>query len=251
MNILMIGNSFSVDVSTYVHQINKDINIYVLYIGGCPIKRHYQNLLSEEKAYEFYVNGSRTPFMWCSLQDGLNYTKYDYITFQQVSSDSGDINSYFPELNLLMEGVRKYSDAQFILHMTWAYAKTHSHEKYGSNPLNQEMMNKDVIETYEKVSDKVNIPYLIPTGRAIAEARIIFGDDLTRDGYHLNERGRTLSGYLLAYYFSGQNIDVSKFKPTGKTYDDITGPIDEKELPVLQDIAKKVLQSNKGHNLNG
>ena len=50
MNILMIGNSFSVDVSTYVHQIaeaaGKEINIYVLYIGGCPIKRHYENILS-------------------------------------------------------------------------------------------------------------------------------------------------------------------------------------------------------------
>ena len=251
MNILMIGNSFSVDVSTYVHSIAEDINIYVLYIGGCSIKRHYQNLLSEEKAYEFYVNGSRNPLMWCSLQDGLKFAKYDYITFQQVSSDSGDYNTYFPELNLLMDGVRRYSDAKFILHMTWSYAKTHSHEKYGSNPLNQEMMSKDIFETYEKVSKRINIPFIIPTGKTIYEARKIYGDDLTRDGYHLNERGRTVSGYLLAYYFLGLDIDVSKFRPTGKTYDDVTEAVDEKELTILQDIAKKVLLCNKGHNLNG
>ena len=75
MKILCVGNSFSVDVSTYVHQIakaaGKDIDIYVLYIGGCPINLHYKNLLSGEKAYEFYKNGERNPIMWCSIQEGL------------------------------------------------------------------------------------------------------------------------------------------------------------------------------------
>ena len=58
MNILCVGNSFAVDVSTYVHQIAKsndlDINICVLYIGGCPIDLHWKNFLSKEKAYDFY-----------------------------------------------------------------------------------------------------------------------------------------------------------------------------------------------------
>ena len=151
MNILLVGNSFSVDVSTYVHQIaeasNKQIDIYVLYIGGCPIDLHYKNLQSGEKAYEFYKNGSKTPLMWCSIQEGLSYQKWDYISFQQRSPDSGNEATFYPELPLLMEGIRKFSNAKYLLHMTWSYAKNHSHEKYGSNPLDQETMDLDIFKT--------------------------------------------------------------------------------------------------------
>ena len=255
MKILCIGNSFSVDVSTYVHQIaksaGKDIEIYVLHIGGCPIDLHYKNLLSGEKAYEFYKNGSKTPLMWCSIQEGLSFDKWDYITFQQRSYDSGNPDTFFPKLPLLMEGVRKYSDAKFLLHMTWSYAKDYSHDKYGSNPLDQESMDKDIFRAYDVVSSKISIPYVIPTGKAIKEARNTYGDILNRDGFHLNEMGRTLSGYLWAYYLLGTDIDTSSFRPTGYSYDDVTNPVKEKDLVTLQEIARKIIKENKGHNLNG
>ena len=255
MKILCVGNSFAVDASTYVHQIaqtaGEDLEIYVLYIPGCPIDLHYKNILSGEKAYEFYHNGERTPLMWCSIIEGLTYTKYDYITFQQRSGDSVDEKTFFPELTLLMKEIRKYSDAKYLLHMTWSYAKSFSHDRYGSNPMNQEGMDRDIFLTYEQVSKKTGIPFVIPTGKAIREARKIFGDDLNRDGYHLNERGRTLAGYLWAYYFLGLDIKPVNFKPSGKSYDDITPPVDEKELTILSDIAKKVIKENKGGNLRG
>ena len=63
------------------------INIYVLYIPGCPINLHYKNILSKEKAYEFYRNGEKTPLMWCSIIEGLEYTKYDYSGFSAKTSD--------------------------------------------------------------------------------------------------------------------------------------------------------------------
>lgn len=254
MKVLCVGNSFSVDVSTYIHQIaeaaGKDLDIYVLHIPGCPIDLHYKKLISGEKAYEFFKNGSRTPLFYSSLLEGLLYEKWDYVTFQQRSNDSGNEDSFFPELPLLMEGIRKHTDAQFLLHMTWSYGKYYSHEKYGSNPLDQEAMDKDIFHAYDVVSKKVNIPYVIPTGKAIKEARIIFGDNLNRDGFHLNEMGRTLGGYLWCYYLLGLDIDPSSFRPTGYTYDEVTPPVEEKDLKTLMDIAKKVLLDNKGRNLH-
>ena len=254
MNILCVGNSFAVDASTYVHQIaksiGKDINIHVLYIGGCPIDLHWKNFLSKEKAYEFYINGNRAPTLWCDIFEGLNYKKYDYITFQQRSGDSVDADTFFPELIKLMEGIRGYSNATYLLHKTWSYAKEFSHERYGSNPMDQNAMDRDIKEAYIKVSERSGIPYIIPSGEAIRLAREVFGDNLTRDGYHLNERGRTLVGILWVIYLLGlKDINLSNFHPSGYSFSDSVGPIDEKELDVLKEIAFKAIQNNKGYNL--
>lgn len=79
MKILCVGNSFAVDASTYVHQIAKksgfDIDIHVLYIPGCPIDKHWRLYNTKGKEYEFYVNGSKTPLMYCDIFEGLKYTK--------------------------------------------------------------------------------------------------------------------------------------------------------------------------------
>lgn len=254
MNILCVGNSFAVDASTYVHQIataiGEDINIHVLYIPGCPIDLHYKNYLSKDKAYEFYINGNKTPAMYCDIFEGLKYTKYDYITFQQRSGDSVDASTFFPELTLLMEGIRKYSDATYLLHKTWSYAKTFSHERYGSNPMDQDAMDSDIKSAYIEVSKRSDIPYIIPSGEAIKLARNKYGDYLTRDGYHLNERGRTLVGILwVMYLLKKDNIDLSNFNPSGYTYDDITPPVSSSEINELVEIAKEALKNNEGYNL--
>ena len=254
MNILCVGNSFAVDASTYVHQIaesiGKDINIHVLYIGGCPVDLHWKNFLSKEKAYEFYINGNRTPTLWCDIFEGLNYKKYDYITFQQRSGDSVDADTFFPELTKLIEGIRGYSDATYLLHKTWSYAKEFSHERYGSNPMDQDAMDRDIKDAYIKVSERSGIPYIIPSGEAIRLAREVFGDNLTRDGYHLNERGRTLVGILwVIYLLRLKDIDLSNFHPSGHSYDDVTPPVSDDEIKVLKEIASKAIQNNKGYNL--
>ena len=65
MQILSIGNSFSSDATRYLHRIAKaagdDITTVNLYIGGCPLSRHYRNMLSKEKEAVFeyfnYSNG--------------------------------------------------------------------------------------------------------------------------------------------------------------------------------------------------
>jgi len=74
MNILSIGNSFSQDAQRYLHRIARadGVDLYTcnLYIGGCPLSRHYQNMLADSRAYELEVNGERTGF-FVSIKEAL------------------------------------------------------------------------------------------------------------------------------------------------------------------------------------
>ena len=57
-------------------------------------------------------------------------------------------------------------------------------------------------------------------------------------------------GILWVYYLSGRtDLDLSKFTPSGYTYDDITPPVSQDEIKELMEIAKQALKNNKGHNL--
>ena len=254
MKVLCVANSFAVDASTHIHQIaefiGEDIDIHVLYIGGCPIDLHWKNYLSKEKAYEFYINGSRTATMWCDIIEGLEYTKYDYISFQQRSGDSGDAETFFPELNILSEEISKKYGGIHLLHKTWSYAKDYQHSKYGSNPLDQDAMDRDIENAYKEASRKSGIKYIVPSGEAIKLARKHYGDRLNRDGYHLNELGRLLAGIVWVMFLTGKtDLNLNGFVPRGHTYDDETPGVDPKELPVLVEIAKQAIKNNKGYNL--
>ena len=48
MRILAIGNSYSQDATRYLHQIARRggvaLNVSNLYIGGCPLSRHFKNM---------------------------------------------------------------------------------------------------------------------------------------------------------------------------------------------------------------
>ena len=87
MRILAIGNSFSQDASRYLSQAARrsglNIEVANIMIGGCPLERHYRNMLSGEKAYMLEYNGSYTGFN-VSLTEALLTAHWDVITVQQV-----------------------------------------------------------------------------------------------------------------------------------------------------------------------
>ena len=64
MKVLAIGNSFSNDAMRYLHGIAKadgvDMKTVNLFIGGCPLSRHYANIHNDAADYDFEFNGVRT-----------------------------------------------------------------------------------------------------------------------------------------------------------------------------------------------
>ena len=102
--VLAIGNSFSEDATHFLHQIfesggieNEVIN---LYIGGCSLERHWQNIENGCGEYQYQMNGVKTD-RYVSIQEVLSENQFDVIVTHQVSGDSGWENTYEPFLGLI------------------------------------------------------------------------------------------------------------------------------------------------------
>lgn len=77
---------------------------------------------------------------------------WDYITFQQVSQDSGRPETYEPYLGNLLDyvkGIVTNNNVKFGLHQTWAYAKNSTHGGFANYGNNQQTM-------YQAIVDAVN-----------------------------------------------------------------------------------------------
>ena len=110
MKILSIGNSFSQDAQAYLHDaalsLGLDLECLNLYIGGCSLERHYNNLLSGERAYSPEYNGHAGEEA-VSLGEVLEGDKYDVVTLQQASHYSGLYETYHPYIDELYKAVVK------------------------------------------------------------------------------------------------------------------------------------------------
>ena len=124
--ILLISNSFGVDATRYLYGIARKagdgVTTACLFIGGCPLSRHYRNMISEDRAYQLYFNGSSTPFR-VSLAEALLADDWDIVTFQQASPLSGDYSSYIPYLPELSDYVKELApNAKQYIHAIWAWS---------------------------------------------------------------------------------------------------------------------------------
>ena len=125
MKILAIGNSFSEDACRYIHKIaaadGQTVKTVNLYIGGCPLKTHYYNILENNAAYDFQFNGESTRLK-VNIKQVLMSDDWDAVTFQQVSQAAPHFATYEPYLSALADYVRTYlPHTNFYMHQTWAY----------------------------------------------------------------------------------------------------------------------------------
>ncbi len=224
LKILAIGNSFSDDSMQYVYQVAKDagienIKLGKLYIGGCSLATHLANAKANKSAYDYKTNTSGT---WDaqgnkSIKFAVESDDWDFITFQQVSGQSG-IASTYDDLYELIKIVEPLNpSARLAWHMTWAYQKGSGHSDFGKyNKDQMTMYNAIVSAVNTKILPVDNIEIVIPAGTAIQNVRTSFiGDTLTRDGYHLsNGIGRYIAAMAYVKALTGLSIDNSKTCPS-------------------------------------
>ena len=216
MNILAIGNSFSQDATRYLHAIARSMgkkwNTANLYIGGCPLEKHFRNMHTEAPAYELQWNGVNTGF-YVSLKEALLSRSWDIITLQQASHHSAFYESYQPYLNELAAYVRALCPkAKLYIHQTWAY-EANSAKLEGVAFPTPEAMFTAVEQAYAKAAEDIRADGIIPSGRlmlALSENAPVH-----RDTYHASlGLGRLALGLLWYRTLSGESITDCPFRDT-------------------------------------
>lgn len=208
--ILAIGNSFSRDTTELLQLFDNDLFVRNLYIGGCSIKRHKDNIATDEKAYEYQENGTKSRADKVSVKDALTAEKWDYVTVQQSSGDSGILEYYYPYITDLLAYVREYTGAEIVFHQTWAYEIGSTHPQFVLYDNDRDKMHGAIMRASYYVAEKEKLR-MIKSGEAIAEARKykIFdsqngGMDITVDGFHLGSYGKFLTAAVWLKFFTGK-----------------------------------------------
>lgn len=239
MKILSIGNSFSQDAQRYLHKIALKEGVQMktvnLYIGGCPLRTHYLNILEDNAAYDFQFNGESTGLK-VSIRQVLASDNWDYITLQQASHESAKPGSYTPYIEEVADFVRMYCPkAKLLIHQTWAY-------ETGSLKLaNQERFATDaemfaaIEPAYENAAKLIDADGIIPAGRTMLTAAQTGIEKIHRDTYHASlGAGRYLLGLCWFKYLTGRDI-------TDNQFDAFDVPVTEEERKIVIAAVNKVL----------
>lgn len=206
LDILFIGNSFSIDTSAALPSILSSlgintVNVYVLYKGGCSMKEHYNYFLNDNSVYELYLYNSRGETRLeksTTMRNVFKRFAYDIVVFQQYSLESGDYSTYEPYLSRIIQAYRLTTISArttFAFNQTWAYSSRHKNiKKYGT----PELMWKSICDATRKMKVTTGIDIIIPCGTAVQNARSVAAlkteKEFTRDNQHIDlHMGRYLT----------------------------------------------------------
>jgi len=243
VRVLSIGNSFSRDAFSYVPFLieelvpGAEVDFGILYIGGCRLSRHYDNLVGEKPAYEFdrYHTGDGHWSMTkdVSIQQGLASEDWDIIILQQQSGDSRYYYTYQPYLNDLLAYIHSQKpQATLAWLLTQAYGT--GHKPLGDMSSDEMWARTD--EASQRVLDETLVNLLIPAGTAIQNARYTILDHfgkaqhLTCDGYHLHEgippliEGLVTVERIMSVYGVDVDVEKSQLKITQEWWEDKKTP---------------------------
>ncbi|MCM1177227.1 MAG: DUF4886 domain-containing protein [Clostridium sp.] len=227
LRILAIGNSFSQDaVEQYLYELfrndGQEVIIGNMYIGGCDLEKHYNNINADKAAYEYrkVVKGQKTNTKNFKISDALADEKWDYVSIQQASGLSGKYETCSPYLPDILNYVRSHSrsDVKILWHSTWAYASSSNHADFPKYGNDQMTMYNAIVDVARKVMDNpaFGVDILVPSGTAVQNGRTSsLGDTFNRDGYHLETTfGRYTSACTWYEAITGKDVTENSWAPS-------------------------------------
>ena len=220
MKLLSIGNSFSTDAHRFLHAVAQQ-NLYEietanLFIGGCSLQTHWQNVCEDNAYYDYELNGNEAETK-ISIKTALQSQVWDVITLQQASADSGIYGTYQPYLSSLAAFVREHQpQAKLYFHQTWSYENRSLHPGFLNYGRDSRSMFESIVSASEKAAESIGAD-LIRTGTVIQHLRENVsafdyqngGISLCRDTFHLSETyGRYAAAATWFHTLTGEKLTV-------------------------------------------
>ena len=172
VRLLNVGNSFSNNAMTYLDDLvaadgkNTLINGKAV-IGGSSPDKHFDKARLNEKDPQdkngLYSDGK-------SLKQFLTEEPWDFITVQQASIKSHDLETYRPHMANLVDYIKKYAPkSEIIVHQTWAYRADDPRfrvtEPKPGEPRTQQEMYEGLTKAYDTIAKDLGLR-VVPVGDA-------------------------------------------------------------------------------------
>ncbi|MBR3969030.1 MAG: DUF4886 domain-containing protein [Clostridia bacterium] len=245
IKILSIGNSFSLNSMWNLYDICKaagvkEIDIAIMYIGGCSLDKHWENAQNNSDEYQLYRNNDGewkiTPNY--TLEKILQEKDWDIITLQNKSEHAAEQDKFSNVDNMVNYVSDKCPAATLLWHMTWAFTKDSQYldDKYHRDDT---LMFKNITEcaqTYIVPNSKIK--GIVPVGTAIMNARTssLKKELHLEDGSHLSEEVGYYVGAITWYrYLTGQS-------PYDFNYSVMTPSIN-KNIPMFIETAENAVKN--------
>ena len=183
MKLLCIGNSFTAslrsDLPAMAAAEGRELLFANLYIGGCPLRRHAENLEKSAadpsfkpyraQCFGFPAGSGLEGEFDASANELLARGDWDVVTVQQASHESWDYANYQPWGHAVVEAVRAACPrAEVVIQQTWAYRSDDDRLRPGGAwGFDQPGMADRVFAAYDRFAADEGIARQIPTGRAV------------------------------------------------------------------------------------
>lgn len=250
LKVLAIGNSFSQSLKGMLEPVvdsvpDCTIVLETIYIGGCSLERHWNNIVTEEADREARF------FPDFTYREKLESRPWDYVSIQQASRLSLIPESYWPWAENLADYIRRYApSAEVVIQQTWSYRPDDPLLKQWG--MTQTEMDERVFAGYRQAAEKLGLR-TVPVGLAVKEARagqiggyqpfdrddytypdlpspnrffigtFVWNKDHTKiegDTTHLNLRGRYLQACVWFAFLYKRSAEEVTYVPEGLTEDD-------------------------------
>ncbi len=175
VRLLTIGNSFSRNATRFLNDLveagGHRLTHQSIVVGGASLQLHAEKGLAFEddpldKA-GLYSNGR-------SLQQELQAGEWDFVTIQQASIKSHNIDNYRPYAAQLKSIISRHAPmAELLVHQTWAYRQDDprfaARSQDPSEPVTQAAMSEGLNNAYETIARELSARR-IPVGDAFTLA---------------------------------------------------------------------------------
>ena len=168
LKVLTVGNSFSICLERYFPEVVRsvpgcEVTLESIYIGGCSLERHWNNIVREE------ANPEDRHFKEFTYRQKLESQKWDIVSIQQCSPLSWKPETYFPYAEELCGYIAQYAPtAEIVIQQTWSYrADDKRLAEWGIDAL---AMDEQVFAAYRAAAEKLKLR-VVPVGLAIHRAR--------------------------------------------------------------------------------